>query len=86
MGGLGFLVEASTILHYDNQSVIQVADNPIAHSKLKHVKIHVHYLRKLVQEKIYALGYWRIDDQLIDIYTKPLLEANFVKFLSLLGI
>jgi hypothetical protein len=45
LGELGFPVQASTAIHCDNQSAIQVVDNLVAHSKMKHVKLHVHYLR-----------------------------------------
>jgi len=33
------------VVYCDNQRVVQVADNPIMTSKMKHVKIHAHYLR-----------------------------------------
>ena len=42
LGELNFLIEALTIIHYDNQRVIQVVNNPIAQSKMKHIEIHVH--------------------------------------------
>jgi hypothetical protein len=32
-------------MYFDNQSVVQVADNPIVNSKMKHVELHAHYLR-----------------------------------------
>lgn len=41
---LGFVVEASAIIHCDNQSAIQVIDNRVVHSKMKHVELHHHYL------------------------------------------
>ena len=37
LGEIKFLVEALTVLHYDNQSAIYVIDNPITHSNMKHV-------------------------------------------------
>ena len=45
LGELGFPITSSTVLHCDNQSAIQVVDNPIAHSKMKHAELHFHYLR-----------------------------------------
>lgn len=45
LGELRFLVEASTVLHCDNQNAIQFVDNHVAHSKMKHVELHFHYLR-----------------------------------------
>ena len=45
LGELYFHVEASNILQYDNQSAMQVIDNPATHSKMKHVEIYFYYLR-----------------------------------------
>ena len=42
---LGFPIQASTLIYYDNHSTLQVADNLVSHRKMKHVEIHVHYLR-----------------------------------------
>jgi len=36
LGELGF-PEESTLIYYDNQSAIQVAENPISHSKMNYV-------------------------------------------------
>lgn len=44
LGEIRFSVEGTTIIHYENKTIIQVADNPIAHSKMKHIKLHCHYL------------------------------------------
>jgi len=44
---------------------------------MKHVELHVHYLRQLVEEKVVTLVCCKIDEQIVDIFTKPLFEANF---------
>jgi hypothetical protein len=85
MGELGFLVETSTVVYYANQSVIQVEKNPIAHSKLKNVELHAHYLRHLVQENVVNLVYYRKDDQVVDIFMKPISETTFVTLQTMLG-
>ena len=41
---IGFPIQTSNFIYCDNQGAIQVADNPVAHSKLKHVELHVYYL------------------------------------------
>ena len=38
-----------------------------------------------MQEKVLALVYCMINDQIIDIFMNPLLEAKFVMFHTLLG-
>lgn len=52
MGKHSFLVELLTVVYCDNQSAIQVTKIPVAHSKMKHVELHAHYLRRLVQEDL----------------------------------
>jgi hypothetical protein len=42
-GEIDFLVEILTRVYCDNQTTIQVVENPIAQNKMKHVEIHAHY-------------------------------------------
>ena len=83
---LGFLIESLTILHCDNQSAIQVANNLVAHSKMKHVELHCHYLRQLVRKKVVTLVYCRTNDPLTNIFKIPISKVKFVKLCTLLGI
>jgi hypothetical protein len=53
---------------------------------MKHVELHAHYLRYLVQEKVVTLVYYKTNDYIDDIFTKPLFEANFVKLYDMLGL
>lgn len=86
MGELGFPIESSIVLHCGNQSAIQVSDNPIAHSKMKHVELYFHYLRQLVHDKVVTLVYCETDDHIVDIFMKPLSEVKFIKLRSFLRI
>jgi hypothetical protein len=53
---------------------------------MKHVELHAHYLRQLVHENVVSLEYCRTNDQVVDIFTKPLVEARFIKLHMMLGI
>jgi hypothetical protein len=53
---------------------------------MKHVEIHAHYLRQLVHENILSLEYYIADDQVVDIFTKTLVESIFIKIHTMLGI
>jgi hypothetical protein len=86
LGELRFPIETSIAIHYHNQSVIQVADNMVAHSNIKHVELHFHYLRQLAEDKVFTLVYFKIDYWIVDIFTKPLFEAKFIKFHTLIGL
>ena len=55
---LDFAQSSATPLCYDNQSVIQVANNPIFHAKTKHIEIDVHYIQDLLQENFVNLQFF----------------------------
>ena len=40
----------------------------------------------MVEEKFFILDYCKIDDQLTDIFTKPLSKMKFIKFHTLFGL
>jgi hypothetical protein len=81
-----FLVETLILVYFHNQSAIHIADIPIAHSEMKHVNIHAHYLRWLVQDNVVNLVYCKIYVQVVDIFIKPLSKSKFVKLQAILGI
>jgi hypothetical protein len=63
-------------------SAVKLATNPVQHSRTKHIDIRHHFLRDHVGKgdiSIYSIG---TDDQLTDIFTKPLDEARFCKLRS----
>jgi hypothetical protein len=65
----------------DNESAIRMADNPVEHSRTKHIAIRYHFLRDHQQRGDIEIPYVSTKEQLADIFTKPLDE----KFLSNLG-
>jgi hypothetical protein len=70
----------------DNESAIKIANNPVQHSRTKHIDIRHHFLRDHVSKgdiKIYGV---RMDDQLADIFTKPLDESRFRKLRNELNV
>jgi hypothetical protein len=61
----------------DNESAIKIAHNPVQHNKRKHIEIHHHFIRDHVNRADIDLSYVGTNDQLADIFTKPLDEARF---------
>jgi hypothetical protein len=61
----------------DNESAIKVAHNPIQHNKMKHIEIRHHFIWDYVNRGDINLSYVGTNDQLTDIFTKPLDEARF---------
>ena len=74
------------LLLCDNESAVKIASNPVQHSRTKHIDIRHHFLRDHVNKgdiKIDGIG---TDDQLADIFTKPLDESRFCKLRNELNI
>jgi hypothetical protein len=63
----------------DNESAFKIANNPVQHSRTKHIDIHYHFLRDYVAKGDISLEGVRTDDQLAVIFTKPLDESAFAR-------
>ena len=66
-------------------SVIAMTGNPVQHSLTKHISIRYHFIREHVMEGTIELHFVPTDQQLTDIFTKPLTEAVFIKLVNELG-
>ena len=66
-------------LYCDNESAIKIAHNPVQHSKTKHIQIHHHFLREHVLKGDISIEHVKTEEQLADIFTKPLDEKRFSK-------
>ena len=70
----------------DNESAIKLANNPVQHSRTKHIDIRHHFLRDHEAKGDIALQHVSTDGQLADIFTKPLDESRFCALRSELNI
>ena len=70
----------------DNTSAINLTKNPIHHSRTKHIDIRHHFIREHVQNGHITLEFVSSNNQLADIFTKPLNEESFCKNRLELGI
>jgi hypothetical protein len=70
----------------DNESAIRMADNPVEHSRTKHIAIRYHFLRDHQHKGDIEIAYINTKDQLADIFTKPLDEKTFTKLRNELNI
>jgi hypothetical protein len=61
----------------DNEGAIKLADNPVNHSRTKHVDIRHHFLRDHQAKGDIDVQHVRTEFQLADIFTKPLDESRF---------
>ncbi|WVZ58707.1 hypothetical protein U9M48_008948 [Paspalum notatum var. saurae] len=67
-------------------SVVKIAKNHVQHSRTKHIGIRHHFLRGHEAKGDSILTRVRFEDQLADIFTKPLDESTFVRLRSELNV
>jgi hypothetical protein len=70
----------------DNESVVKLANNPVQHSRTKHIDIRHHFLRDHKAKGDIELCHVNTKNQLADIFTKPLYETRFCFLRSELNI
>jgi hypothetical protein len=61
----------------DNESAIKIAYKPCEHSRTKHIDIRHHFLRPHAIKGDIIISQVRTNEQLVDIFTKPLDEKRF---------
>lgn len=76
----------SVKLFVDNQSAITLANNPVAHRRTKHIDIRYNFVRHCITEKLIQLEYISTEENLADIFTKPLSRVKNEKCVSSLGL
>nr|AAL93059.1 putative polyprotein [Oryza sativa Japonica Group]ABF96862.1 retrotransposon protein, putative, unclassified [Oryza sativa Japonica Group] len=73
-------------LFCDNTSAINIAKNPVQHSRIKHIDIRFHFLRDHVEKGDVELQFLDTKLQIADIFTKPLDSNRFAFLRGELGI
>lgn len=69
----------------DNTSTINISKDPVHHSRTKHIHIRHHFLRDNVEKGLIKMNFCRTENQLVDIFTKPLNREQFEKIRLDLG-
>jgi hypothetical protein len=77
--------DVPTTLLCDNNSAISVTKEPVLHGRTKHIRMRYHFLRELVHDGIIQVKYCKTEDQIADVFTKPVGGQNFKKQLAKLG-
>jgi hypothetical protein len=63
-----------------------MADNPVEHNRTKHIDIRHHFLRDHQQTGDIEVYHINTENQLADIFTKPLDEKRFCRLRSELNV
>jgi hypothetical protein len=70
----------SVNLYVDNQGALELAKNPVHHQRSKHIDIRYHYIRSQIQSNIIILHYVPTNDNIADMFTKPVNKNKLNKF------
>ncbi|GKB52023.1 retrovirus-related pol polyprotein from transposon TNT 1-94 [Tanacetum coccineum] len=69
----------------DNTSAIAISNNPVLHSRTKHIDIRYHFIRDHILKGDIELHFIPTEYQIADIFTKPLDEPTFTRLKAELG-
>ncbi|PKU76601.1 Retrovirus-related Pol polyprotein from transposon TNT 1-94 [Dendrobium catenatum] len=72
--------KSPTIIYCDNTSAIALANNPVYHARTKHIDVDCHFIRDCIRSNHLAVHHICTNDQIADVFTKPLPIRRF-KFL-----
>ena len=74
---LGIILPKSPIIYNDNIGVTYLCENPVFHSRMKHIAVDFHYVRDQVHRKLITINHIHAANQLADSLTKALSKLAF---------
>lgn len=77
---------ATLIMYNDNQAAGKLAENPVYHSRSKHIDVKHHFIRQVLKDYPVDLKYQPTDQMIADALTKGLPGPKFLKCISSFGL
>ena len=74
------------VLMVDNMSTLKLGKNPIFHKRSKHIDVRYFFIRDKVEDGSLTVDHIASDEQIADIFTKPLAKDRFQRLRNLLGV
>nr|KYP37453.1 Copia protein [Cajanus cajan] len=68
------------ILYCDNISALHMTINPVFHARSKHIELDYHFVRERVSLSLLVTHYIPTNDQVVDLFTKPMSKATLMHF------
>ncbi|GJU09478.1 putative ribonuclease H-like domain-containing protein [Tanacetum coccineum] len=75
----------NTMIHIDNNSTICIIENPVQHSKTKHIEIRHHFIRDCNAKKLFQMVKINTDHNVADLLTKGFDFGRFQYLVSSIG-
>ena len=73
-------------LYCDNNAAISFAKSPVENARTKHIDVRLHFIRDLVNEKLFDIEYVNTKLNLADYFTKAQVKSSLEKFLKIIKI
>ena len=70
---------------YDSKSAIAISENPVQHSKTRHIDIRYHFLKHHVEQGTIEMYFMNSNYQLAELFTKALEEKRFTFLVEKIG-
>lgn len=70
----------------NNESAVKIIKNPVLHKRSKHIEVKYHSIRENVARKVFEVEGISTENQLADIFTKPLPKPRFESLRSKLNV
>lgn len=77
-------IVSTIVMHVDNQAAINIGNNPENNKRVKHIDIKFYFVKQKIEDNVISLRYVKSEEQIADIFTKPLGKEKFVYFRNLL--
>ncbi|KAJ9538527.1 hypothetical protein OSB04_031260 [Centaurea solstitialis] len=75
----------NTPIYIDNSSALSIVNNPVKHSKTKHIEIRFHFIRDCSEKKLIQVLKVHTDYQLADLFTKSFDIGRFIFLVTNVG-
>ena len=69
---IGVLQDSPIAIFTDNQSAHALAHCSAFHGRTKHVEVHYHFVCELIKSQVINLSYCPSQEDVVDLFTKPL--------------
>ena len=79
---ISVLQDSPIVVFTDSQSACALAHSFAFHGRTKHIEVHYHFVRELVKSQVINMAYCPTQENVADLFTKPLPRQAIDQLLS----